>query len=185
MVQGGGSARALQSGVGLTYKVAWSWTHKLHELMKLETRLPEATPPCPPARSKSPQAKRQWEIAHGRFVWMAGRDQELACCARLDKTDWSEPTPPGTLLVMARTLLFRAHSGSVSDKHLPSYLAETSFRLNHRTAQPGEAAEVLLGRYAQVGPHDYASIRGPRERRAPMVFWQPPAFSQPPASKPQ
>ncbi len=173
VVQRGASARLLQASVGLTYKVAWCWVHKLHELMKLETRLPEPSPPCPPSRGKSAQARRQWESTHGGFAWEADRGREVAsCCARLDKADWTEPSPPGALLVTARTLLFRAHSGSVSEKHLPSYLAETAFRVNHRALRPGEAAEVLLGRYARVGPHDYASIRGPRERRAPIVFWQ-------------
>ena len=70
----------------------------------------------------------------------------------------------------ARTLMFRAHSGSVSDKHLSSYVAETAFRLNYRSVSPGQAAETLLGRYAEVGPHGYAAIRGPRPRQPPVVF---------------
>ncbi len=171
MVQRGASARALQISLRLTYKVAWSWTHKLHELMKLETRLPEATPPCPPARARSAQAIRLWGITHGQFAWEADRGQELSsCCGRLDKSDWSEPSPPGALLVKARTLMFRTHSGSVSDKHLASYVAETSFRMNHVALGPGPAAEVLLGRYARIGPNDYASIRGARHRRPPVDF---------------
>ena len=139
--------------------------------MKLETRLPEPTPQCPASRAKSPQALRLWAVTHGRFGWEGDRGQELSsCCARLDKTDWSEPAQPGALLMTARTLMFRAHSGSVSDKHLSSYVAETAFRLNYRSVSPGQAAETLLGRYAEVGPHGYAAIRGPRPRQPPVVF---------------
>jgi hypothetical protein len=171
VVQRGANARMLQRDLKLTYKIAWLWAHKLHELMKLETRLPEANPPYAPRSitNRSPQAERTWGMLHGRFEWtVEGRNLD-GCCRRLDRADWNEP-PPVAGVETGRRHLFRALSGSVSEKHLRSYMAETAFRMNHAKLAPGNVAVELMSRFARTEPLSYGDLRGKRPAREPLLF---------------
>jgi hypothetical protein len=172
VVQRGANARMLQRDLQLTYKIAWLWARKLHELMKLETRLAEANPPYdpPPYMGRSPQAERTWGMLHGQFEWQTeGRSLE-GCCSRLDRADWNEPAHPVAGVETARRQLFRAHSGSVSEKHLGAYMAETAFRLNHARLAPGSVAVELMSRFARIEPMSYRDLRGKRLAREPLIF---------------
>jgi hypothetical protein len=140
--------------------------------MKLATQLPEPSPPYdpPPCTKRSPKAERTWGMLHGRFEWKTEGRSLDGCCSRLDKEDWNEPAYPVGPVETARRHMFRAHSGSVSEKHLRGYMAETAFRMNRARLAPGSVAVELLSRFAETGPMSYRDLRGKCEPRDPLVF---------------
>jgi hypothetical protein len=192
IVQRGANARTLQRLVGLTYKVAWMWAHKLRRVLKGQTTLPTPARPFDRGRWRAlhrtephTNVLRRWFGVHGHFEWDANRPGGLGrCCARLTKVDWSDPKPDepdrfalsrtGVLISFAKWWLFRAYSGSLADKHLRAYLDETEFRLNRRDLPPSEAAIELVELFASTPPHTYRDITGAPAPGEPLRFWGPP-----------
>ncbi|HZV01840.1 MAG TPA: IS1595 family transposase [Planctomycetota bacterium] len=184
VVQLGANARVLQEELRLTYKVAWAWAHKLRSLMELGTTLPAPVPPFNPEspvhvdRKHVEASHKRWFLAHGHFEWQASRQGGLGkCCERLDGLDWDVSVPTGLRIEGARQRLFRNYSGHVSEYHLPAYLKETEFRLNHRGLPAIESAVELMNRVGSRGARPYAQIRVPRARREPLWFFGPGATS--------
>jgi transposase-like protein len=177
------SARTLQRAVGLTYKVAWTWAHKLRRVMGIKTTLDAPLPPFTPRpgqRRVFPHARSLWFLNHGGFMVSATREETgNGCCSRLLRADWTDG-PPGSLRCSTqrhypgvqrhRDTLFATYMGSVSDKHLRSYLDETEFRVNHRAMAAADRVTELMGRIGRTRPTPYQTIRGPRPTRSPVLF---------------
>src|SRR5581483_7346593 len=68
MSQPCGSARMLQEQLQLTYKVAWTWAHKLRTLMALKTTLDE---PARPFQAELRELQRLSTAAPARRRWFA------------------------------------------------------------------------------------------------------------------
>src|SRR5581483_9294994 len=177
VVQLGANARDLMRRCKLTYKIAWLWAHKLRRAMAdPKTTLDAPFPPFDQHRAArlgqtGPNAARLWFCRHGHFRWNAVRPGAVAtpCCQRLDSKDWATPDADegsrfllhrAPMLPEAKEWLFRASSGSVSDKHLAAYLRETEFRLNHRGHTPAQTAQLLLARVVTLRPSPYRAITG-------------------------
>jgi hypothetical protein len=170
------SARTLQETLNLTYKVAWSWAHKLRRLMEEKTTIDEAVPPFvadPHTKALEPwvteSQQRRWYVLHGGYEWDADRPGVRgSCCSRLDRADWSFDT--GLTKARSRQTLFDACSGAVSDKHLDAYLRQTEFRMNHRGVPRVEVVAELMERFPNVRPCPYRAMRGDRQGREPVRF---------------
>jgi hypothetical protein len=176
VVQLGANARALQEELRQTYKVSWTWAHKLRSLMELGTTLPAPVPPFDPAKVRERKdlegARKRWFLANGQFEWEAYRPGGLGtCCERLVRTDWDADVPSRRLLERARRRLYMSYSGHVSDSHLPAYLEETEFRLNRRRVPVMDSALELMGRFAARGARPYSAIRVQRSARPPIQFF--------------
>ncbi|MEZ0230263.1 MAG: transposase [Planctomycetota bacterium] len=176
MAQHGASARTLQEDLGVTYKIAWTWAHKLRRLMALKTTVDEAVPSFVPdphltavaAFEGDPRLienkRRQWYVLHGGYEWEASRSGGLgACCARFDHADWDADD---RTLGWSKQRFFEACSGSVSDKHIETYMRQTEWRMNHRGLSHEARTAELMGRFAATRPVPYRAIRGERPPRA-------------------
>ncbi|HZU97777.1 MAG TPA: hypothetical protein VFF73_13840 [Planctomycetota bacterium] len=164
----------------MTYKVAWTWAHKLRSLMELGTTLASPVPPFDAERrahvdrNHLEAARRRWFLAHGHLEWDADRPGGLGkCCDRLGWRDWEGRVPLGRLVERARRRLYMNYSGHVSDHHLRAYLKETEFRINHQRVPVMESVVELMGRFARRGARFYREIRAERSRREPIQFWGP------------
>ncbi|MEZ0229720.1 MAG: transposase [Planctomycetota bacterium] len=170
--QYGASARRLQEMLGLTYKVAWMWAHKLRRLMALDTIVEEPVRPFAPPRWMTTVetielARLKWSFFHGGYEWAASRPGGLGeCCQRLDGQDWR--AKKGHALGFSREELFRTCSGSMSDKHVSAYLKQVEFRMNRRGVPESRSAAELMGRFARERPWPYSEIRGERRAREPI-----------------
>lgn len=219
----GVSAKALQRLLGMTYKVAWAWTHKLRAAMatrpkeRLQGRveIDEAyiggheelmhgrqhgekkaivvvavedlgdpsgrvrLEAVPDASGRSLVPAVETNVAPGTTVhtdrWLGyvplrKRDyRHLAEVAGVKDAAQRFPHVHRTISLLKRFLL-GTFQGSVSRKHLQSYLEEFEFRFNRRaTRRATRIADALFERVVSTLPHPYFMIvqgRAPTARRA-------------------
>jgi transposase-like protein len=180
IVQRGVNARTLQRELGLTYKIAWLWAHKLRDALT-----PVVVPPEPAAHERLHLAASR--VARDTYEWPP--EGERPCgCARLLASDfgfgdpavearrqrlavwdaWLEgreekfEDPPPPRHWSSCKDIFVTYAGSVSAKHLGTYMEEASFRLNWSRRAIGDAfgavADVATWRRAPT----YRGIVGRR-----------------------
>jgi transposase-like protein len=180
IVQRGVSARTLEDELGLTYKTAWVWGHKLRGLLKGHERPPNAE------RNESlrhdasrtnydsvraPHPSRKVPCACSKllardFGWLNEVKEEeevtrLELRRRLGY--WIEPEvvpmdAPPTMCMNASYDLLATYGGSLSEKHLCAYLDEVSFRWNRRRREPREGFETVLEALATSVPRTERTI---------------------------
>jgi hypothetical protein len=171
IVQHGTSARMLQQRLGLTYKVAWAWAHRLRRLMEVKSMLDVPSKAFP--GKWQPPKRCQWNSMYGMFEWEAVLPAMSVCCARFESADWNDR---GHDCMFAKQYLFSTTSGSLGVKHLDHYLRMMEFRTNFRETPIGGRAEIVMGRFAVAGPLPYREIRGePRPRNPIHMIWRQPA----------
>lgn len=183
IMQGGANARAIQERLKLTYKVAWTWAHKLRRLMSLGTTLAAPSKPFNlewRTRRDQPTGDRQrriWFAIHGHFQWEEERQGGLGRGGeRLMSADWNAPNFVQRLTGVALDRMFSDYSGHMSDKFLRAYMDEAEFRLNHakfRGVPLLSTLKKLMRRFASVGPLPYFEIRGERPERPPLRIRAP------------
>ncbi|MEZ0229365.1 MAG: transposase [Planctomycetota bacterium] len=173
IVQRGVNARTLQRELGLTYKVAWAWGHKLRSLLG-----PIVVPPD----------VREKERRHSSWGAERRRHEPLpaACgCTKLKKRDWRwpdeaeedreakadeyyrwvvpPPEQPRDADDVAHHELLATYYGSLSEKHLNVYLEEAAFRWNRRRRAPGEGFLLVARAVGESEPRTYREIVAKKE----------------------
>ena len=201
VVQRGVNAKTLQRELHLTYKVAWSWAHKLRSAMT-DSVVPEDAGPREQVRLV-PTRVRDWY----------GSPLDASCaCPRLLKRDWGyvadieedraarkweelfwrglvnrndklpEDYPPAGSSRETLELL-ATYSGSISEKHLRAYTDEVAFRWNRRARPQPDRFRDLARVLAQTLPRPYREIvRREAPRGHPLSIVALPPF--PRASEP-
>jgi hypothetical protein len=180
IVHRGVNARTLQRKLGLTYKVAWTWGHKLRAAMKNHT-----TP-----ENALPEECVHLEASRTPRGWVQAPDPKLQgpCgCTKLTRRDWKWPDeleeeraatraesryrrgirdpevlipedyPPPSRGWVSWDLL-ATFKGCLSEKHLRAYLDENAFRDNRRRRPARESFAVLMGATATTQPLSYRKI---------------------------
>ncbi|HZU98313.1 MAG TPA: hypothetical protein VFF73_16525 [Planctomycetota bacterium] len=148
MVQRGVNAKTLQRELGLTYKTAWLWAHKLRDALK-----PVLVPPEPAGHERLHLGAGR--AARETYEWPP-EGERFCGCMRLQASDlgfgdpatearrrslaawddWLEgrkeafEDPPPPRHWPACQDIFETYAGSVSPKHLANYMDEAAFRLN-------------------------------------------------------
>jgi hypothetical protein len=174
IVQRGVSARTLEDELGLTYKTAWLWGHKLRGLLKGHERPPNAErdeslrhdasrTSHDSVRAPYPSGKVPCgcsKLLARDFNWLNEVKEEeevtrLELRRRLGY--WIEPEvvpmdAPPTMCMNASYDLLATYSGSLSEKHLCAYLDEVSFRWNRRRREPREGFETVVQALATSVP---------------------------------
>jgi transposase-like protein len=178
IVQRGVNARTLQKQLGLTYKVAWAWGHKLRAALKphvvpgdagpreglrLEasrTRVGSIGPPNP--RHKEPCGcskllRRDWQmpsdLEEDRDARRRERDRQRGLPPEL--VPWDGPPARDFSATCDLLATFR---GSLSEKHLKSYLDEQAFRENHGSRPLEDVFLGLAHALALTAPHSVRQI---------------------------
>ncbi|MEZ0228331.1 MAG: transposase [Planctomycetota bacterium] len=164
VVQRGVNARTLQREIGLTYKVAWMWGHKLRSLLAAHA-MPEVA---------SYEAERERGGPRARLP-RAGAPGPCGC-SKLVAQDWSwvdDPKPPSRFVwtppetvgldprrldVWAHWELLATYWGSLTEKHLRSYLDELAFRSNRRKRAVAESFLAVAPELFQAGPRPWREI---------------------------
>ncbi len=195
VVQRGVNARTLQREIGLTYKVAWMWGHKLRSLL---------------AALAVPEDVRPRERKH--VTYEAEREQggptprrpdprvPGPCgCSRLIKRDWcwidnnvkepsryELPTPVDfakqrRIAIFAHWELLATYWGSVGEKHLRAYLDELAFRMNRARRAIAESFLEVVPGLATAEPLPYKAIVAkpalePGDERRITIFVPPTSF---------
>lgn len=174
IVQRGVNAKTLQRLVGLTYKVAWMWCHKLRFALR---------PVVVPEGMALREERWRFDAARvkGGHVSEPRSDRHEPCGSmRLRSRDWGwpdemreneSPDPdetaapeaipddyPATSEADAHWDLMVTYSGSVSEKHLHGYLDETAFRRNRRLEPVGEAFRLVAYCLPVTPPRTYRRI---------------------------
>jgi transposase-like protein len=180
IVQRGVNARTLQREIGLTYKVAWLWGHKLRSLLGGHAMPAEAKDP----REKNVRGRprfKTFEAERARNGPRARRPEKGVpgpCgCSRLIARDWGwieEPEPQSRFLwvpppsvdlvdpprrhVLAHWELLATYWGCATEKHLRSYLDELAFRLNWRFREAAESFLAVVPELVRAEPRPYDAI---------------------------
>src|SRR5262249_6662054 len=82
------NARTLERELGLTYKVAWTWTHKLRSVMKLAPTVGAPVMPEPATPIACKIAMSRWAARGGGLQLTFGRQKSRGCgCLRLNQED--------------------------------------------------------------------------------------------------
>ncbi|MEZ0231181.1 MAG: transposase, partial [Planctomycetota bacterium] len=159
IVQRGVNARVLQREIGLTYKVAWTWGHKLRSLMGPLGIRPEYRAerrrgvPAGGGCGCTKLTKRDW-------CWVDDEDRRT-WLERIAPTPWRhEPERPLPMEIFAHWDLLATYFGSMSEKHLGAYLDELSFRgVQRPERRPAEELFLLaVTALAQSEPRPYRKI---------------------------
>jgi hypothetical protein len=171
IVQRGVNARVLQRELGLTYKIAWVWGHKLRHVVAGFVVPPEPRP----HEQRHFMASR---VSRETYVWPP--DGEAPCgCARLRAADFEfehggdgDPAggPPERDREASQELLL-TYSGSVSEKHLVRYLDETAFRLNWSETELRDTFEGAAEGLTLWRGLTYRQIVGAPVPRAPLSIF--------------
>ncbi|HZU99145.1 MAG TPA: IS1595 family transposase [Planctomycetota bacterium] len=179
VVQRGVNAKTLQRKLGLTYKVAWAWSHKLRAAMR-----PIAIP-----ESAGPHERYEYDASRtrgGGTTEPHPARREPCACSRLRARDWGFPNemqeewdaavaaylwkrfgerrfpvlpedaPPAP--DPAGWELQATYGGSVTEKHLRAYLDELAFRGNRRRRAIEDAFRELARSLAWTRPRSYTTI---------------------------
>jgi hypothetical protein len=179
-VQRGANARTLQRLLGLTYKVAWAWSHKLRRALGPHV-IPEGAEPesrrlFDAARVRGESVKRPQPHASGpcgcsklvRRDWSWPNDMEeerelererirYLAGGRMPRHEVPEDAPP-TADAFATWELLGTYSGSVSEKHLRGYLDEVAFRRNHALRPVAERFLTIAQGLVKTAPLSHRQI---------------------------
>jgi transposase-like protein len=187
VVQRGVNARTLQREIGLTYKVAWTWGHKLRWLLGPHA-VPAEVRPHERAHVRY-DAERSW---NGPRPTLPHPETPGPCgCTRLLERDWfweNEMTEeedatrllkkyaaghsyfklwplalppadaPHRMDVFAHWELLATYWGSVSERHLRVYLDELAFRFNRRRRSIDESFLLVVDGFSGGGTRTYKQI---------------------------
>jgi transposase-like protein len=194
IVQRGVNARTLQRELGLTYKTAWVWAHKLRGALK--GRETPANAERNESLSYDASRTRRHSVRHPHSSWTA------PCgCSKLLTRDWGwqnemdeeeevaglerrrrlgdrigpevtpEDTPPPRDMLAIYELL-ATYSGSVTEKHLCAYLDELAFRWNRRRRAPSEGFMTVVDALATTLPRTERTIaRRPAPTGNALSIW--------------
>lgn len=180
IVQRGVNARTLQRQIGLTYKVAWTWGHKLRGLLAELKVTDELRPP----REKKQVAYEAERRARAPRVEAPRADVEGPCgCTKLLARDWKtwewEEWPdkkartiiedlnlprfpaldePRSGDIFAHWDLLGSYFGSLSEKHLRGYLDELTFRMNRQWRDAEESFFEVTPAVVSAEPRPYKAI---------------------------
>jgi hypothetical protein len=183
--QRGVNARMLQRAIGLTYKAAWTWGHKLRALLAEFIVPDDVRPPrerthkrfdaervrCGPTPCRPDPAgagpcgctkltKRDFRWPDDRAAERAADRMELRM--RLGQLEWPRVRPvwggPRSSDDGAHHELLATYYGSVSERHLRAYLDELGFRANRRWRSPREALALVAPEIARSEPRPYRAI---------------------------
>jgi transposase-like protein len=176
IVQRGVNARTLQRELGLTYKVAWAWGHKLRSVLKAHV-IPENPGP-------KEALKLQASRTSAPSGWLRSPDphrKEPCGCTKLTRRDWNVPDDLADEKEAAKTErnrlrgieaeerlvpedypptgspwiawdLLATFGGSLSEKHLLAYLDEYAFRQNRKERPVAEGFATLARAIAGAEP---------------------------------
>jgi hypothetical protein len=184
--QRGVNARMLQRAIGLTYKAAWTWGHKLRALLA-EFIVPEEVRPPRERPHKRFDAERVCcgptprrpdpavpgpcgctKLTKRDFRWPDERAEERAADRvelrkQLGYLEWPPIEPiwsglPRSSDDRAHHELLATYYGSVSERHLRVYLDELGFRANRRWRSPREAFVRVAREIGRSEPRPYRAI---------------------------